>query len=232
MTLKKLGLVALSLCASSTLMAAVTITTPEEIVLLAVNDQEVNTGIFRTAKNHYQVDAGQVAFSVRYQQFFKHLDGEHDVVKSGVVTIQAPNLIDGQNYQLKPINVPEHFEQAKIYATQPTIGIFDQNNQLVVQQTGANTEAKPWLGSTFGRMFDLRQKSGGAQPEPVYGQGTKAVVSNNTTTTAVTPTSQTTQAVKGSVSTSAATTDQKMIQLWQGASKAERQRFMSWLAEQ
>lgn len=224
MTLKKLGLVALSLCASSTLMAAVTITTPEEIVLLAVNDQEVNTGIFRTAKNHYQVDAGQVAFSVRYQQFFKHMDGEHDVVKSGVVTIQAPNLIDGQSYQLKPINVPNDFEQAKTYATQPTIGIFDQNNQLVVQQTGANTESKPWLGSAFGRIFDLRQKSGGAQPEPVYGQGTKSAGVTNSTVSAV-------QASRQSQPASTAA-DQKMIQLWQGASKAERQRFMSWLAEQ
>lgn len=233
MTLKKLGFIALSLCASSSLMAAVTMTTPEEIVLVAVNDQEVNSGMFRTAKNQYQVDAGQVSFSVRYQQFFKHLDGEHDVVKSGVVTILAPNLIDGQNYQLRPVNLPEHYEQAKVYAKQPTIGIFDQNNTLVVQQTGANTESKPWLGGAFGRMFDLRQKSAGIQPEPVYGAGPSTVARHSTAVASQRSTEayRTPQANNSDVAAAKAT-DQQLIQLWQKASKTERQRFMSWLAEQ
>ena len=41
-----LGLVCGSLLSGS-VFAAVTISAPEEIVLLAVNDQEVNTGLFR-----------------------------------------------------------------------------------------------------------------------------------------------------------------------------------------
>lgn len=232
MTLKKLSVIAFSLCASSSLMAAVTLTTPEEIVLLAVNDQEVNSSMFRTAKNQYQVDAGPVSFSLRYQQFFKHLDGEHDVVKSGVVTIKAPNLIDGQNYQLRPVNVPEYYEQAKEYAKQPTIGIFDQNNKLLVQQTGANTESKAWLGSSFGRMFDLRQKTAGVQPEPIYAAERGAAVTSSTAAVqASTEATSTQQAAKSAV-VAVGAADQQLIQLWQKASKVERQRFMSWLAEQ
>ena len=39
--------------ASVTTFSAVTITAPEEIKILAVNDQEVNTGLFRAKNNQY-----------------------------------------------------------------------------------------------------------------------------------------------------------------------------------
>ena len=117
-----LGLVCGSLLSGS-VFAAVTISAPEEIVLLAVNDQEVNTGLFRSKNNEYKVDAGQVALSVRYQQYFEHLNGEHDILKSGVVTVTAPDLKDGQAYQLALVNAPRSFDEAKAFVTQPTVAI-------------------------------------------------------------------------------------------------------------
>lgn len=219
----RLSIVVLGLMMSSSIFAAATISVPEEIVLLAVNDQEINTGILTTRKNEYKVDAGSITLNVRYQQYFEHLNGEHDILKSGVVTIQAPHLQDGQPYRLALVNPPQSFEAAKIYATQPTIAIYDKNNQLLVQQTGANNQQKPWLtGSVFARTFDLTQKNNNNQPAAVYAQKVSAVQAIAAPIVAQ-------PNISKAVSSSA---DQQLIQMWQHASKAERQRFMSWLAEQ
>ncbi|CAB1212302.1 DUF2057 family protein [Acinetobacter bouvetii] len=205
-----------ALIASGTAFSAVNISAPEEIKILAVNDQEVNTGLFRAANNQYQLDAGANSISVRYSQYFEHLNGEHDIVKSGVVTIKTPELKEGENYRLDLVNAPKNFETAKKYAEQPIVALFDKNQQIVVQQKGANTEQKPWLTqSLFAKTMDLTQKKTPPvnQPAPVYPQ--LAAQSKVT-----------------AVSTQSADLDQQLIQLWQKADKTERQRFMSWLAEQ
>lgn len=148
MTLR-LGVAAIGLLLSGSVFSAVTITAPEEIVILAVNGQEVNSGLFRSSKNNYKVDAGEASLSVRYQEYFEHLSGEHDIVKSGVVTIQTPVLKDGQTYKLAMVDAPKQFEQAKKYAEQPTVALYSANNELIVQQTGANNEAKPWFATAY-----------------------------------------------------------------------------------
>lgn len=216
----KLTFAAAALMVSSAAFSAVTISAPEEIKILAVNDQEVNTGLFRAKNNQYKVDAGISNISVRYTQYFEHLNGEHDIVKSGVVTIKTPDLKDSTEYRLDLINAPANFEAAKKYAEQPIVALFDKNNQILVQQAGANTEQKPWLGQgIFSKTTDLTQKKTALenQPAPVYTQ------------MAVQPK---VAAVASSESGALAITgDQQLIQLWQKANKAERQKFMSWLAE-
>ncbi len=209
----KLTVAAAALMLSGTAFSAVTISAPEEIKILAVNDQEVNSGLFRAKNNQYKVDAGTSSISVRYTQYFEHLNGEHDIVKSGVVTIKTPDLKDGAEYRLNLVNAPANFEAAKKYAEQPIVALFDKNNQILVQQAGANTEQKPWLGQgIFSKTTDLTQKKTALQnqPAPVYIQA--AVASSESGALAVTG-------------------DQQLIQLWQKANKAERQKFMSWLAE-
>ena len=200
--------------ASVTTFSAVTITAPEEIKILAVNDQEVNTGLFRAKNNQYKVDAGKNSLSVRYNQYFEHLNGEHDIVKSGVITLTTPLLKDGESYALNLVNAPTNYGTAKKYAEQPVIALFDQHKKILVQQTGANTEQKPWLSqSLFGKVTDLTQKKSIPlnQPAPVYSQ-----------------TSVTESVEDRSIST----TDQQLIQLWKKSSKIERQKFMNWLGEQ
>lgn len=59
------------------------------------------------------------------------------------------------------------------------------------------------------------------QPAPVYAGTTSQVV-------ATAPVAVTTVAAIGT----AKTTDQQLAELWQKASKAERQKFMAWLAGQ
>lgn len=218
----KLSLITLSLVISSSAFSAVNISSPEEIVILAVNDQEVNAGILRTQKNDFKVDAGDTTISMRYQQYFEHNSGEHDILKSGVVTISAPNLEDGKSYKLALVNAPKNFDLAKKYADQPTIALYDQQNKLVVQQTGANNEAKPWLSSgLFGRAMDLTQKKNTHQPEAVYGKS-----ASSTQTNKVMLNDSNMNGNKG------ISENQPLVQMWKNASKAERQQFMSWLAEQ
>ena len=220
----RLTFAAAALMISGAAFSAVTITAPEEIKILAVNDQEVNTGLFRSANNQYKVDAGESLISVRYTQYFEHLNGEHDIVKSGVVTLKTPLLKEGENYRLDLVNAPASFEAAKKYAEQPVIALMDNNKQILVQKSDANTEQKPWLGQgIFAKVTDLTQKKSTPvnQPAPVYTQA--AVISG-----AALPVS-----LNSSVSThSANTADQQLIQLWKNANKAERQKFMAWLAEQ
>ncbi|MEN5171565.1 DUF2057 family protein [Acinetobacter higginsii] len=222
----RVGVAAFGLLLSSSVFSAVTITAPEEIVILAVNGQEVNSGLIPSKKNNYQVDPGNLTVNVRYREYFEHLNGEHDIVKSGVVTIQAPDLQDNQSYSLGLVNAPKNFDAAKKYADQPTVALYDQNKKLVVQQTGANNEAQPWFtgSNLLSRTLDLTQKNKNNtanQPAPVYAGTTAQVV-------ATAPVAVTTAAAAGT----AKTTDQQLAELWQKASKAERQKFMAWLAGQ
>ena len=220
----RVGVAAFGLLLSSSVFSAVTITAPEEIVILAVNGQEVNNGLIPSKKNNYQVDPGNLTVNVRYREYFEHLNGEHDIVKSGVVTIQTTDLKDNQTYNLALVNAPKDFSQAKKFAEQPTVALYDQSKKLVVQQTGANNEAQPWFSgnSLLARTLDLTQKNKNNvvnQPAPVYAAST-----TNVAPVAVTATT--------AVSSNIKTTDQQLVDLWQKASKAERQKFMAWLAGQ
>ena len=220
----RVGVAAFGLLLSSSVFSAVTITAPEEIVILAVNGQEVNNGLIPSKKNNYQVDPGNLTVNVRYREYFEHLNGEHDIVKSGVVTIQTTDLKDNQTYNLALVNAPKDFSQAKKFAEQPTVALYDQSKKLVVQQTGANNEAQPWfsVNSLLARTLDLTQKNKNNvvnQPAPVYAASTTNVAPVAVTATTV---------VSGNIKT----TDQQLVDLWQKASKAERQKFMAWLAGQ
>ncbi|MEK0214310.1 DUF2057 domain-containing protein [Acinetobacter junii] len=218
------GVCALGFFLSGSVFSAVTITAPEEIVILAVNGQEINNGLLASKKNNYQVDPGNLTVNVRYREYFEHLNGEHDIVKSGVVTLQATELKDNQSYVLGLVNAPKSFEAAKKYAEQPTVALYDQNKKLVVQQTGANNEAQPWFtgSNLISRTLDLTSKNKNNavnQPAPVYG-----AAATNQVIEAPIPTVASTNSIKS--------TDQQLVDLWQKASKAERQKFMAWLAGQ
>lgn len=220
----RVGVAAFGLLLSSSVFSAVTITAPEEILILAVNGQEVNNGLIPSKKNNYQVDPGNLTVNVRYREYFEHLNGEHDIVKSGVVTIQTADLKDNQTYNLALVNAPKDFSEAKKFAEQPTVALYDQSKKLVVQQTGANNEAQPWFSgnSLLARTLDLTQKNKNNvvnQPAPVYAASTTNVAPVAVTATTV---------VSGNIKT----TDQQLVELWQKASKAERQKFMAWLAGQ
>ena len=216
----KLGVAAIALMACSSAFSAVTISVPEEIKLLTVNDQEIRSGLFSSAQQ-VKVNAGENVINLRYQQYFEHHNGAHDILKSGVITLKTPILQDGENYRLALVNPPKDFDAAKEFKDQPSVGLYNQKNQLLVQQTGAKVSSTGWLiGSLRNKTVDTTQHSATVnQPAAVY---TAAAVLPSEKTTSVTLHTQ--KQTQGK--------EQQLIQLWQQASKAERQKFMSWLAEQ
>ncbi|MCL6248445.1 DUF2057 domain-containing protein [Acinetobacter sp. ANC 4945] len=223
MTLR-LTVAAAALMLSSAGFAAVTLTVPEEIKIVAVNDQEVTGGLFRSTEK-YKLDAGENLLTVRYSEFFQHADNSHDILKSGVAAIRTPALIDGQEYRLGLVNAPKDFDAAQKYKDQPIFGLYDKSNQLLVQQAGAKKEQKTiFSNGVLGNAVDFTKKEvvPENQPAPIYAQSV-AVKPTNVVSPVAAP---------KNVTINENGADQQLIQLWQKASKAERQKFMSWLAEQ
>ena len=210
----KLGIASIALMACSSAFSAVTIAVPEEIKLLAVNDQQIRSGLFSSAQQ-VKVNAGENVINLRYQQYFEHHNGAHDILKSDVITLKTPILQDGENYRLALVNPPKDFDAAKEFKDQPSVGLYNQKNQLLVQQTGAKANSTGWLGGSWlNKTVDTTQNSA-AVNQPA------AVLPSEKTTSVTLPTAKQTQGK-----------EQQLIQLWQQATKAERQKFMSWLAEQ
>lgn len=212
----KLSVLAIGCFVEVSTFAASSIRAPEEIVVLAVNGQAVKNNLFKSTKD-YQVDAGQLSLSVRYQEYFDHRNGQHDILKSAVVNLDIPSIQDNQHYQLKLVNPPKDFDAAQKYVEQPTIALFDQNNQLILQQTADIGAPKPnLLSGLFSKTADFTQSKPTHQAVPIVSHtpSVSASVSN----------------INNSLATQNA--DEQLIQMWKKASKVERQKFMTWLAEQ
>ena len=227
-SLVKVSALALVASLSQNLYAASTITAPDDIVIVGINDQAIKSSLLKKSKE-YKVNPGALSLSVRYQAYFEDNLNRHDIVKSDVLRLDVPQIQDNQRYVLKLINAPKDHDDAKKYAEQPMIALFDQNNQQVVQELKmSNQPRNSILGGLFSDSVDL----------------TQAAPTNNssvvTRQTAKTQSSTGAQPVNTQIAVKQASTqlanvksvDQHMIQLWQNASKAERQKFMTWLAEQ
>lgn len=227
-SLVKVSGLALVASLSQNLYAASTITAPDDIVIVGINDQAIKSSLLKKSKE-YKVNPGALSLSVRYQAYFEDNLNRHDIVKSDVLRLDVPQIQDNQRYVLKLINAPKDHDDAKKYAEQPMIALFDQNNQQVVQELKmSNQPRNSILGGLFSDSVDL----------------TQAAPTNNSSVairqTAKTQSSTGAQPVNTQIAVKQASTqlanvksvDQHMIQLWQNASKAERQKFMTWLAEQ
>ncbi len=214
----KMTCLALGMFIHGSVFAAITITVPEELVVVSINGQKIKSGLIKSQKD-YQVDAGAVQLNVRYQQYFELHNARHEIIKSGIISIQTPELKDNQRYHLALVNLPQEVDEAKKFANDPVIAVYDQNNTLVSQQSTLNVDAKHAIGSgLFGKTIDLTDTQLVAQ-----NQAQPVVASSQT---------QFKKIHKNTNISTFDSVDQQLIQLWQKASKTERQSFMSWLANQ
>lgn len=197
---------------SFSVLAQVIIKVPEEIVVLAIDDQELKQSLFSGNDKIYRLDSGQHRIALQYKQLFNPSYITHDIVKSGVVTLDTGHLSDGQ-YDLVLIDAPKDLDSAKKFAEQPTLALKNQTGQTVAQQTGAGSQAKSWLaGGIFTSVFDVRTEKNAAVQNPELKPVTTAIPS---------PSHQGQQSK-----------DIQLIELWKNATAQERQRFTAWLAEQ
>ena len=186
--------------------AAVTLLAPEEIPVLALDHQEVAGSLFWSSKTTYKLDSGSHEIAVRYEQLFDQNNGDHDVLKSSIVSLKA-ELQDNKTYRLTLVNPPKDYDDAKQYVKQPIIAIVDEQGNTVAQQQALDNAPKPLLGSSlFKRVLDFRSNNG---QKDLTRTGTDASTASTTTV----------NAVKGS-------TVEQLKQLWQSASEQERQQFM------
>ena len=215
----------LSVACSAPVWADVVVQTPEQLVVVAINDQEIRTSLLGGRNNSYKLDAGNHQIAVKYHELFEDNYINHDIVRSNVVTLTTGDLKDGQTYQLVLLDPPKDYQAAKAFAEKPVIGLKDAQGNIIAKQEGASTKAKPWFGSQlFGNSsVDLTAKPV-ANP-PVVKTQTNQVVAPVTTNAVVAV-----QQVNSNASVTAK--EQQLIDLWKSATPQERQKFMAWLAEQ
>ncbi len=204
--LNRIGLMFALMTVVVTSEAAVTLLAPEEIPVLALDQQEVAGSLFWSSKTTYKLDSGSHEIAVRYEQLFDQNNGDHDVLKSSIVSLKA-ELQDNKTYRLTLVNPPKDYDDAKQYVKQPIIAIVDEQGNTVAQQQALDNAPKPLLGSSlFKRVLDFRSNNG---QKDLTRTGTDASTASTTTV----------NAVKGS-------TVEQLKQLWQSASEQERQQFM------
>ena len=210
----KMSIMALTMtltCTAAT-HAAVTLITPEQIAVLALDQQEVSGSFFRSTKTTYQLDPGTHDIAVRYEQLFNLTNDDHDILKSAMVSVRA-NLEDNKTYRLSLINPPKNYEVAKEYVKQPIIAVVDEQGKIIAQQQGLDNAPKPMLGSSFfNRVMDFRNK-----PDTQKDLSTRQI-----------PASEAKVATAGSA-TEATSNLEQLKQLWQHASKQEREQFMQFI---
>lgn len=214
----KLTTLFLGLIAHGSVFAAATISAPEEIIVVALNGQTVKSGLFK-GKKQFKVEAGQVNLNVRYQEYFEMHNGRFDIIKSDVVNIRVPELKDNQNYSLALVNPPKDEEEGKKFAQSPQIAIYDQNKKLVQiqQQSTVQNESPSILGGLFSkddnssRVYSTQEQS-------------------STPTSSIS--SKVEQPIRTKTTVQSGTSEQELIKIWQQSSKSDRQKFLSWLAEQ
>lgn len=193
-----------ALMMSSAAISAVTVTVPEDIKIVAVNGQEINGGFL--SKSQYKINAGENTLSVRYSGYYQHADNSHDILRSGIVALKTPSLTDGETYNLALLQAPKDFDEAKKYKDQPIFALYNKQNTLIAQQQGNKAEPKNWFSDTLNLS--------GATSSTT--ESTSKIGANNSNKQPV----------------GADQSQIQLIQLWQQSSKQDRQKFMSWLAEQ
>lgn len=202
----------------STVWAAVKIIAPEDIRVMAINDQEIKSGFLKAKNSEYTINAGQNNLYVRYEQIYDDERADmHDVVKSEVLQITTPELKDGEQYTLAIPNKPTSLEAARTFAKNPTIALYNQQGQKVAEQTGANSGRPFFSGGLFSRGYDLtKEKVKQALPQKTEYQAPVVTTAESVNTSTAQPTA----------------ISQQMIELWKKAPAADREKFLIWLNQQ
>lgn len=229
-TFKILGSVMMAAMMQHTL-AASTIHAPAEIIVQNINDKVIKSS-FLKSKKQYQVEPGELKIQIRYQDYFENNLNQHDILKSDLIELKVPQLPDQKNYSLKLINPPQDYEQAKQFTAEPKIGLYDEKGQLVGQQTltiiAQNSSILDRVLNTSTRDSQVETK---VQVNATQAEHSALNESANITS-AVSQKSQQSGTTYSNRAQLQLSHDEQLKQIWQQSNKSERQKFMSWLAEQ
>lgn len=217
--LKKFLICSFLLSVNGLVSAAIILKTPAEIKIAEINGQEITKKLFGPHTSQYQLNQGVNELELSYYQYFDAEDGigAHDIVRSAPVKMKTPILQDHESYTLVLMDAPKTNDQAKVFAKQPVFALYNENNELLMTQYGSNESHQGVVNTLLDHNESNKQNfhPTNKQPEAIYsaianipkdGLGRKN--QNNS----------------GDVN--------QLISIWEQANKADRQKFMMWLAEQ
>lgn len=241
-TLRALAPVALAAVAATSIpaFAQVTLNVGDNVVVTAINGQEVKTSMFRDPVRTFTLEPGQHVITAKYQRLYDLRGDEHDILRSDNISIPV-ELQDNRTYTLVMANQPEAYRRAKDYAKKPTLALVDSNSQTIAsQQAQGSSDGGIFsgLGSALGGIFGghsnavesnqqtinaLEGKSGSSIPA-------LAPQANPAATNGVAVTSNATATTSTNVNANANmdTLDQFM-NLWLKATPAEREKIRQWV---
>lgn len=211
-----LGLALLSATSLSAL-AQVTLNVDENVVVTAINGQEVKTGMFSNPTRQFNLEAGKHVITAKYTRLFDLRSNDHDVLRSSNISLPV-ELADNQTYQLVMAGQPNDYQQAKEYVKKPVLAIVQNGRTLASQQAtdSNNSSIFSGLGNALGGVF---------------GGGNKALQANQQAIASLEGKSANTIPAIAPTTTATASTDtlDQFMQLWLKATPAEREKMRQWI---
>lgn len=208
---------ALALLSATSLsaLAQVTLNVDENVVVTAINGQEVKNGMFSNPTRQFNLDAGKHVITAKYTRLFDLRNNEHDVLRSSNISLPV-ELADNQTYQLVMAGQPDSYNQAKDYVKKPVLAIVQNGKTLASQQAtdSNNSSIFSGLGNALGGVF---------------GGGNKALQSNQQTIASLEGKSANTIPAIAPVATASTDTLDQFMQLWLKATPAEREKMRQWI---
>lgn len=147
---KKLLLIGMTL--SMPAFAQVKLLVDDHIKVTAINGESITHGLFTPIKQEFDLADGQHIISVRYERLFDINKNDHDILRSGEVTLSA-TLTDNGVYRLVMPNQPKRYQEAKEYIKSPSFAIV-QGEQVVSKQSATYAQSGgifAGIGTLFGR---------------------------------------------------------------------------------
>lgn len=233
----RFGLVLASMMAASVSgFAQVTLNVGDNVVVTAINGQEIKNSMFRDPTRTFTLEPGKHVITAKYQRLYELRGDEHDILRSNNISIPV-ELQDNRAYTLIMANQPDSYIRAKDYIKKPTLALVDSNSQTVASQQaqgGSDGGIFSGLGSALGGMFGGNSKAVESNQQTINALdgkssgGIPALAPSNTTTT--TPTTPNTVAASNTNTnnTNMDTLDQFM-NLWLKATPAEREKIRQWV---
>lgn len=208
---------ALALLSATSLsaLAQVTLNVGENVVVTAINGQEVKNGMFTKPISHFDLEPGKHVITAKYTRLFELSGDNHDVLRSSNISLPV-ELADNQTYQLVMEGQPNSYTQAKDYVKKPVLAIVQNGKTLASQQAtdSNNSSIFSGLGNALGGVF---------------GGGNKALQSNQQTIASLEGKSANTIPAIAPVATASTDTLDQFMQLWLKATPAEREKMRQWI---
>lgn len=202
-------------------LAQVSLNVGDNVVVTAINGQEIKNGLFTEPKRHFTLDAGKHVITAKYTHLFELNGDNHDVLRSSNISLPV-ELADNQTYELVMAGQPDNYSQAKDYVKHPVLAVTQNGRTLATQQAvdSDGTGIFSGLGNALGGIFGGGNKAVQANQQTIASLDGKSASSNSIP--AIAPSTAT------SMSASADTLDQFM-QLWLKATPAERDKMRQWM---